>query len=138
LGIDLRAGNLEMRTFIILLFLLLCGFPRIASAEEISNVSDLAKQLVVPISSNILDIPAPPLIASRDNIEAASLRLVAVVAILVKTQQVTRENLNAAFMSYNNLTTLMGLTDPRQLEYFPKLKSIATELSILRKSLSSG
>lgn len=80
--------------------------------------------------------PSPAIISDFKVVKSAALNLVINVNGLAQSPVApTLERMNSVFNAYNNLIVVMGLTDPRQLDYFPNLKELGQELGTLRSSL---
>lgn len=120
--------------------------PTSLNSQPPSNPVEAAKQLesraielITPISKPSGDIPAPPLIGNPNSVKLASANLLVNVDDLVQNiGLLTLDKVNNAFASYNNLVVVMGLTDARQLAYYPKLKTIAESLVQLKTVLSEN
>ena len=98
-----------------------------------------AVDLITPISNTSGNFLAPPIIGNMNSAKTASVRLLVSVANLGQnTRFLTLDKVNNAFAAYNNLVVVMGLTDARQLAYYPRLKAISESLVQLKTQISGN
>ncbi|MDX1978306.1 MAG: hypothetical protein SFT94_11605 [Pseudanabaenaceae cyanobacterium bins.68] len=107
-----------------------------AETPEPSN-QQIIQEMITPMPSPGIP-PAPYLVSQGRALTAAQNLYTAVNQILsTEDQKLTYEQINQGFNAYNQLITLLGLTNPAQIDNFPRLKTIGLALDSLQRRVKA-
>lgn len=86
------------------------------------------------------EVPPAPILVSQERALAAAQNLYLAVNQILDTpdQKLTYTQINQGFNAYNQLITFLGLTDPAQIDNFPRLKTIGIALQSLHQRLKAS
>lgn len=99
-------------------------------------VPETIQEMITPVA--IAGGSPAPLLVSQDRARVAAENLYQAVQMVLDTEdrKLSYLQINNTFDAYNNLIVLLGLTEPAQIENFPRLKSIGLALASLREKVT--
>ncbi|NJK59327.1 MAG: hypothetical protein HC918_02385 [Oscillatoriales cyanobacterium SM2_1_8] len=98
------------------------------------DVSRVAREAIEPVLVNGKNA-AVPILLNKDGAYRAAVNLIVQTRGLLATAdgKPSLMEINAALGAYNHLVVMLGLTDPAQLAYFPRVQNLGLALAEIRE-----